>query len=205
VKEEIIVKTSPARPGALDLDLSQLEKMVAGCAKCGLHKTRTRTVFGNGSPSARIVFIGEAPGRDEDLQGVPFVGRAGKLLDKMIAAIGFAREEVYIANILKCRPPGNRDPKEDEVIACEKYLARQIELIDPVIICALGRVAGQNLLGENAPLRVLREGEYSYNGIRVVVTYHPAALLRNPGWKKGAWKDLQLLKSLHDEFTGSGG
>lgn len=204
-REEIIVKTSPAKPGALDVDLAQLEKMVAGCTKCALHETRTNTVFGAGSHSAKIVFIGEAPGRDEDLQGVPFVGRAGKLLDKMIAAIGFTREEVFIANILKCRPPKNRDPKEDEVIACEKYLARQIELIDPVIICALGRVAGQNLLGENAPLRVLRQGEHFYNGIRVIVTYHPAALLRNPNWKKGAWEDLQLLKALHDEFTGSGG
>ena len=204
-KDEIIVKTSPAKPGALDVDLAQLGEMVASCTKCGLHKTRTNTVFGDGSPSANIVFIGEAPGRDEDLQGVPFVGRAGKLLDKMIAAIGFAREEVYIANILKCRPPKNRDPEKDEVISCEKYLARQIELIDPVIICALGRVAGQNLLGEKAPLRVLREGEHHYNGIRVIVTYHPAALLRNPNWKKGAWEDLQLLKKLHDEYTGSGG
>lgn len=202
VKDEIIVKTSPAKPGSLDADLPQLGEMVAGCTKCGLHKTRTNTVFGDGSPSANIVFIGEAPGRDEDLQGVPFVGRAGKLLDKMITAIGFAREEVYIANILKCRPPNNRDPEKDEVTACEKYLARQIELIDPVIICALGRVAGQKLLGEKAPLRVLREGEHHYNGIRLIVTYHPAALLRNPNWKKGAWEDLQLLKKLHDEFTG---
>jgi uracil-DNA glycosylase family 4 len=204
-KDEIIVKTSPAKPGALDVDLAQLGEMVAGCTKCGLHKTRTKTVFGDGNPSANIVFIGEAPGRDEDLQGVPFVGRAGKLLDKMIAAIGFSRDEVYIANILKCRPPNNRDPEKNEVTACEKYLARQIELIDPVIICALGRVAGQNLLGEKAPLRVLREGEHHYNGKRVIVTYHPAALLRNPNWKKGAWEDLQLLKKLHDEFTGSGG
>ncbi len=204
-KEEIIVKTSPAVPDVLDAGLDDLEKMVAGCTKCALHETRTKTVFGAGSPSADLVFIGEAPGRDEDLQGVPFVGRAGKLLDKMIAAIGFSREEVFIANILKCRPPNNRDPKEDEVAACGKYLARQIELLDPVIICALGRVAGQNLLGKNEPLRVLRQGEHHYNGIRVIVTYHPAALLRNPNWKKGAWEDLQLLKALHDEFKGSGG
>ena len=186
----------------LDVDLAALEKMVISCTKCGLHETRTNAVFGDGSPSARLVFIGEAPGRDEDLQGVPFVGRAGKLLDKMIAAIDFSRENVYIANILKCRPPGNRDPKEDEITACEKYLAKQLELIDPVLICALGRVAGQNLLGTRAPLRVLREGIHHYNGIRVIVTYHPAALLRNPNWKKGAWEDLQMLKALHDEFTG---
>jgi DNA polymerase len=188
----------------LDVGLAELEKMVAGCTKCGLHETRTNAVFGDGSPSARLVFIGEAPGRDEDLQGVPFVGRAGKLLDKMIAAIDFSRENVYIANILKCRPPGNRNPKEDEITSCEKYLARQIELIDPVLICALGRVAGQNLLGARAPLHVLRKGIHHYNGIRVVVTYHPAALLRNPNWKKGAWEDLQMLRELHDELTGAG-
>ena len=228
--DEIIVRTSPAKPpregftrdtrpssgkglfdtaangpDILDVDLAGLEKMVAGCTKCGLHETRTNTVFGDGSPSARLVFIGEAPGRDEDMQGIPFVGRAGKLLDRMIAAIGFTREEIFIANILKCRPPNNRDPKEDEVTACGKYLARQIELIDPVVICALGRVAGQNLLGTRAPLRVLREGIHHYNGIRVVVTYHPAALLRNPNWKKAAWEDLQMLKALHDELAGAGG
>ncbi len=225
---EIIVKTSPAKPSGegftrdtrpstgkglfaaaengpdvLDVDLAGLEKMVAGCTKCRLHETRTNTVFGDGNRSARLVFIGEAPGRDEDMQGLPFVGRAGKLLDRMIAAMGFSREDVYIANILKCRPPGNRNPKEDEVTACEKYLVRQIELIDPVLICALGRVAGQNLLGTRATLRVLREGIHHYNGIRVVVTYHPAALLRNPNWKKDAWDDLQMLKALHDEFTGA--
>ena len=203
VVEEIIVKTSAGKgPDILDADLMELEKMVAGCTRCGLHETRTRTVFGGGSPSAKLVFIGEAPGRDEDLQGVPFVGRAGKLLDRMIAAIGFSRENVYIANILKCRPPGNRDPKEDEVTACKKYLARQIELIDPVIICALGRVAGQNLLGMSASLRIMREGIHHYNGVRVVVTYHPAALLRNPNWKRAAWEDLQMVRALHDEFTG---
>jgi DNA polymerase len=185
----------------LDVDLARLEEIVAGCTKCGLHETRTNTVFGDGDRSAGIVFVGEAPGRDEDMQGVPFVGRAGKLLDKMIAAIGFAREEVYIANILKCRPPNNRDPKEDEVTACESYLARQIELIDPVVICALGRVAGQNLLGTRAPLRALREGAHYYNGIRVVVTYHPAALLRNPNWKRAAWEDLQKLKALQVELA----
>jgi DNA polymerase len=188
-------------PGIGDLDLAGLERMVAGCTACGLHETRNNTVFGDGSTKADLVFVGEAPGRDEDLQGLPFVGRAGKLLDRMIEAIGFRREDVFIANILKCRPPNNRDPKEDEVTACEKYLARQIELLDPVLICALGRIAGQNLLGTRAPLRVLREGVHHYNGIRVVVTYHPAALLRNPNWKKGAWEDLQMLMALHDEFA----
>ena len=201
--QEIVIPESAAQSDAA-AGLKAIADEVAKCCQCELEKTRINVVPGEGDPNARIVFVGEAPGRDEDLQGVPFVGRAGKLLDKMIAAIGFAREKVYIANILKCRPPNNRDPEKDEVISCEKYLARQIELIDPVIICALGRVAGQNLLGEKAPLRVLREGEHHYNGIRVIVTYHPAALLRNPNWKKGAWEDLQLLKKLHDEYTGSG-
>jgi len=202
--DETIVRTSPGKGTDIpDATLAELESIVAGCTRCGLHKTRTRTVFGDGSPSARIVFIGEAPGRDEDLQGLPFVGRAGKLLDKMIEAIGFSRDTVYIANILKCRPPNNRDPKGDEVTACGDFLARQIELIDPVIICALGRVAGQNLLGKEVPLRVLRAGEHYYRGIRVIVTYHPAALLRNPAWKKGAWEDLQALKALHDDLTGA--
>jgi DNA polymerase len=123
----------------------------------------------------------------------------------MIEAIGFSREEVYICNILKCRPPNNRDPKEEESAACEKYLARQLELVDPVIICALGRVAGQNLLGTRAPLKALRQGVHHYNGIRVIVTYHPAALLRNPHWKKPAWEDLKTLKKLHGELTGSAG
>jgi len=141
VKEEIILKTSPAEPGSLDVGLAELEKMVAGCTKCALHETRTNTVFGAGSPVSNLVFIGEAPGRDEDRQGVPFVGRAGKLLDKMIAAIGFAREDIYIANILKCRPPNNRDPKEAEVAACKKYLARQIELLDHHLRPGKGRRA----------------------------------------------------------------
>jgi len=203
-EEETVVMTSPVTGTDVSCaGLSELESIVAGCTRCALAGTRTRTVFGDGDPSARVVFVGEAPGRDEDLQGLPFVGRAGKLLDKMIEAIGFSRGTVYIANILKCRPPGNRDPGPDEVAACGDYLARQIELIDPVIICALGRVAGQNLLGKDVPLRVLREGVHHYNGIRVIVTYHPAALLRNPAWKKGAWADLQALKALHDEFTGA--
>jgi uracil-DNA glycosylase family 4 len=203
-RDETVVRTSPVKGTDVhDAGLSELERMVSECTRCVLHETRNRTVFGDGDPSARIVFIGEAPGRDEDLQGLPFVGRAGKLLDRMIEAIGFSRSNVYIANILTCRPPGNRDPREDEVAACGDYLARQIELIDPVIICALGRVAGQNLLGKDAPLRVLRTGEHHYNGIRVIVTYHPAALLRNPAWKKGAWEDLQKLRALYDDFTGA--
>jgi uracil-DNA glycosylase family 4 len=203
-EEKIMIRRSPAEEkqkqdafGGPDLD--SLERAVSGCRRCELHMTRNNTVFGTGNRSAPIVFVGEAPGRDEDLQGIPFVGRAGKLLDKILEAIGFGRDDVYIANILKCRPPGNRDPKEEEVEACERYLAAQLKLIDPVLICALGRVAAQNLLKTKASLKVLRESEHYYNGIRVVATYHPAALLRNPAYKRPTWEDMKLLRRLHDE------
>lgn len=192
-----------AAPDVGGLDLEALRLTVSGCRRCGLGATRTNTVFADGSPQARIVFVGEAPGRDEDLRGLPFVGRAGQLLDRILDSIGFSRREVYITNILKCRPPGNRDPNEEEVAACEGYLARQIEIISPVLICALGRVAGQNLLGTHAPLRILRGGGHRFNGIRVFVTYHPAALLRNPNLKRDAWEDMQALKKLYDELTGA--
>ncbi len=182
-----------------NMSLKELEKAVEGCTKCALASTRNRTVFGDGDPSAGIVFIGEAPGRDEDLQGVPFVGRAGKLLDKILAAIEFSRKDVYIANILKCRPPNNLDPEEKEVNACEAYLKRQLEIIDPVIICALGRVAAQNLLRTKASMKVLREGIHYYNETKVLVTYHPAALLRNPSLKRPAWEDMKLLRRLYDD------
>ncbi|UCF07086.1 MAG: uracil-DNA glycosylase [bacterium] len=183
-------------------DLGSLEKFVSTCTRCPLHEGRTQTVFGSGSPRAGIVFIGEAPGREEDVQGLPFVGRAGKLLTKILASVGMSREEVYITNILKCRPPGNRDPREDEVAACEIYLKRQIELINPALICALGRIAGQNLLKRNAALSVLRQGIHYYNDIKVLVTYHPAALLRNPGLKKPAWEDIQQVRRIYDEAAG---
>ncbi len=181
------------------LDLAGLEKLVSNCRNCALCDGRTNTVFGSGDPASRIVFVGEAPGKEEDLQGVPFVGRAGKLLTKILASIGFSREDVYITNILKCRPPGNRDPQSDEVAACEGYLARQIELINPSMICALGRVAGQNLLKTTASLRSMRDGVHYYNDIKTFVTYHPAALLRNPGFKRAAWEDMKALRKIYDE------
>lgn len=183
-------------------DLPALDAIVSSCTRCPLHEGRTKAVFGSGPPTARLVFIGEAPGRDEDLQGLPFVGRAGKLLTKILASVGLGRDEVYITNILKCRPPGNRDPKEDEVTACEPYLRRQIELLNPILICALGRVAGQNLLGRNASLSVLRQNIHYYNDTKVLVTYHPAALLRNPRLKKSAWEDIQAIRKLYDEALG---
>lgn len=214
--DEIMLRTSPEEESSgqaedpvvtkkkriSSMDMDELSEAVSCCRRCTLSESRTKTVFGGGNPKARIVFVGEAPGRDEDLQGVPFVGRAGKLLDKMLAAVGFSREDVYIANILKCRPPNNRDPLEEEVVECEHYLERQIELIDPLVICALGRVAAQNLLKTKASLKVMREGTHYYNDTRLIITYHPAALLRNPNWKRPAWEDLKLLRRMYDEETG---
>jgi DNA polymerase len=146
------------------------------------------------------MFIGEAPGRDEDLQGEPFVGRAGKLLDKILAAIGFKREEVYIANILKCRPPNNRDPQPDEMKTCMPHLLEQIYLIKPKVICALGRISAQALLETSTPLGKLRGKWHDFNGTPFLVTYHPAALLRFPGYKKDCWEDVILLRSKYDEL-----
>jgi uracil-DNA glycosylase family 4 len=186
-------------PDLSGLDMTSLEKMVSTCTRCHLSRTRTNTVFGSGARDAGIVFIGEAPGRDEDLQGLPFVGRAGKLLTKILDSVGMSRDEVYITNILKCRPPENRDPQEDEVKACEIYLGRQIELIDPVLICALGRIAGQNLLKCNTPLATLRQNVHFYNDTKVIVAYHPAALLRNPNLKRAAWEDIKMIRRMYDE------
>lgn len=166
---------------------------VASCERCALAQTRTRTVFGVGNPRARLMFVGEAPGHDEDVQGEPFVGKAGQLLDKIIAAMGLRREDVYIANVLKCRPPGNRDPQPQEVASCTPYLERQIDQIQPEIIVALGRPASNYLLGSTESLGRLRGGDHSYRGIRVVATYHPAYLLRNPAEKKKVWHDLQAV------------
>ncbi len=181
------------------LDLEALGERVSRCTLCPLCESRNRTVFGSGDPKAKIVFIGEAPGREEDLRGEPFVGRAGQLLTKILASVGFTREEVYITNILKCRPPENRDPNEKEVRACKPYLKRQIELLEPVLICALGRVAGQNLLERNASLSVMRQHIHYYEDVPTVVTYHPAALLRNPNLKRAAWEDIQETRRIYDE------
>lgn len=173
--------------------LAALGEDVAKCTACALHETRTNPVFGSGDPDARLMFVGEAPGADEDKQGLPFVGRSGKLLTKMIEAMGFKREEVYIANVLKSRPPGNRDPKPDEVQACEPYLKRQIEIIKPLLICALGAHAAHTLLKTDTPIGKLRGRFYDYNSVPLLATYHPAFLMRSPSYKKEAWKDLQLL------------
>jgi uracil-DNA glycosylase family 4 len=176
------------------LDWETLQRTVAACTQCALHKTRKQTVFGVGNPQARWLFIGEAPGADEDAQGEPFVGRAGQLLNAMLFAMGLKREEVYIANILKCRPPGNRDPQPNEVECCEPYLLRQIALIQPRLIVALGRHAAHSLLKTETPLARLRGQRLSYHGTPLIVTYHPAYLLRSPGEKRKVWDDLCLAK-----------
>jgi len=188
---------SPTSGVAAGLDWDALEARVRACTACALAETRTQTVFGVGDRRARWMFVGEAPGAEEDRQGLPFVGRAGQLLTAMVRALGLARDQVYIANILKCRPPGNRDPRPEEVTCCEGYLARQIELIGPGIIVALGRIAAQNLLKIEAPLKALRGRRHVCGAAAtpVVVTYHPAYLLRNPVDKRRAWEDLQLARA----------
>ncbi len=183
------------------LDWEALQRKVAGCRLCQLHEGRTQTVFGVGDVNADWMLIGEAPGAEEDRRGEPFVGRAGKLLDSMLRTVGLAREKVFIANILKCRPPNNRDPRPEEVLACENYLAQQINTIKPRLILALGRVAAQNLLKTETPIGKMRGKRYHYGdlSVPVVVTYHPAYLLRSPREKKKSWQDLQLAMTVYKE------
>jgi DNA polymerase len=173
-------------------ELARMREQVAACTRCALHRSRTRTVFGVGDPRARLLVVGEAPGADEDAQGEPFVGRAGRLLDAMLLGIGLRREQVYIANILKCRPPGNRDPRPEEVASCSGYLDRQIASVAPELILAVGRIAAQNLLGVSTPIARLRGHEHQHpaTATPVLVTYHPAYLLRSPLEKRRAWQDL---------------
>ncbi|HNZ39132.1 MAG TPA: uracil-DNA glycosylase [Candidatus Latescibacteria bacterium] len=174
--------------------LEEFRASISECHKCPLGATRTHFVFGSGNPDADLMFVGEAPGEEEDLQGQPFVGRAGQLLTKMIEAMKLRREDVYIANVLKCRPPNNRTPLPSEMEQCKPYLDRQIALIRPKIICALGRVAAQALLNTGEGLNRLRGKFHDYRGVKVLVTYHPAALLRNPQWKPLSWDDLQKIR-----------
>jgi DNA polymerase len=182
--------------------LEDFYKRIKSCEKCKLSKSRTKFVFGTGNPKANLMCVGEAPGFDEDRQGEPFVGAAGQLLSRILAAIGFQREEVYIANIVKCRPPSNRDPEPEEIAQCLPYLKRQIAMIQPKVILALGRVAGQTLLNTLVPLGKLRGSVHQIDDIKVVVTYHPAALLRNPQWKRSAWQDVQMLRKVYDQTVG---
>lgn len=185
-------------PDCTRLSWLQLESAVASCQLCDLHKTRTQTVFGSGNQQARCMIIGEAPGAEEDRQGLPFVGKSGKLLTNMLAAIQIAREDIYIANILKCRPPNNRDPKPEEAALCRAYLERQIALIQPALIMVVGRIAAHNLLQTNTPLGRLRGAVHTLpnSSVPVIVTYHPAYLLRQPAEKRRAWQDLQLARDV---------
>ena len=176
----------------------KLEKKVSNCKDCELHKTRTQTVFGCGNEQSDWLFIGEAPGKDEDHKGEPFVGRAGRLLNEVIFSLGLKREEVYIANILKCRPPNNRDPSQDEIQSCTTYLQQQIKMISPKIIIAVGRVAAQHLLNTDLTMAKLRGTVHSYGSesIPLITIYHPAYLLRSPSQKYKVWSDLQVVKTL---------
>jgi len=171
------------------------------CRKCGLYAGRRQVVFGEGNPDAGVMFIGEAPGAEEDRQGVPFVGASGQLLSRMIEKIQLRREDVYIANVIKCRPPENRDPEPEEIACCEPYLKRQIEIVAPTVICTLGRFAAQTLLNTTEPMGRLRGRVFAYEGIKMVATYHPAALLYNPKWRYPAWEDLKLLRKEYDGLT----
>ncbi|HKF50004.1 MAG TPA: uracil-DNA glycosylase [Terracidiphilus sp.] len=207
-KLSIAVSHAPAveesfadKAGALKI----IREDIGDCTRCALHKGRNKLVFGDGSADARLLFVGEGPGADEDAQGLPFVGRAGQLLNNMIGAMGLKREEVYIANVVKCRPPGNRVPEPDEANTCSPFLFRQIDVIRPEVIVALGATAATYLLGQRQPLAGLRGRVHSFRGSKLIVTYHPAFLLRDPRQKKEAWADLQIaMKELGLKKQGSG-
>lgn len=176
--------------------LDAVREVALGCPRCALAKTRKHVVFGEGRQDADVMVVGEAPGQDEDRTGRPFVGRAGKLLDLLLLSSGFQREDVYICNVLKCRPPQNRNPQPDEVDACSPYLLRQVELVKPRVILAFGTFAAQTLLGTDVTIGKLRGKAHRYQGIPLVPTYHPAACLRHPAWSRSVWEDLQRARDL---------
>lgn len=176
--------------------LQVVREELGDCHRCPLHRTRTHLVFGEGSPHAALAFVGEAPGADEDAQGRPFVGKAGQLLNRIIEAMGMTRHDVYICNILKCRPPANRNPRPDEIMSCEPFLVKQLESLKPKAICALGTFAAQALLKTEIPITRLRGRFHAYQGIPLMPTYHPAYLLRNPGAKKQVWEDVQMIMKI---------
>ena len=180
--------------------LVALRTHIGDCARCKLHTLgRTQVVFGSGNPEAGLMFVGEAPGADEDIQGVPFIGRAGQLLTKIIEAIELKREDVYIANVIKCRPPENRNPEPDEIETCEPFLFQQIDIIKPKVIVALGKFGAQTLLKTIEPISKLRGRIFDYRGFKLIPTFHPAYLLRNPSSKREVWEDMKLVKKLLSE------
>ena len=212
IEEKVVaVEKSHSKPADVDFSkielpnldgyktLGELKNGISNCQNCVLGATRKNFVFGEGDPNADIMIIGEAPGADEDEQGMPFVGRAGKLLTDILKAINFERNEVYIANICKCRPPANRKPSTVEVFYCEAYLKKQIELIQPKFILALGLTAAEALFKKPFKMAESRGKLFDYHGIQTLITYHPAALLRNPSWKRPVWEDVQLLRQLYDK------
>ncbi|MBL1154908.1 MAG: uracil-DNA glycosylase [Ignavibacteriae bacterium] len=180
--------------------LDELNNLIKNCTKCVLHKNRNNFVFGSGNPDAEVMVIGEGPGAEEDKKGLPFVGRAGQLLTDILKAIKFDRDEVYIANIVKCRPPENRTPLPEEMETCIPYLKKQIALIQPKMILCLGLTAAKGLLRKKESLTALRGKFFDYEGIKVMVTFHPAALLRNPNWKRDCWEDVKKFRKLYDEI-----
>jgi len=180
-------------------NLEDLDKLICNCTKCDLHKGRNKFVFGVGNPKADVLLIGEGPGAEEDKQGEPFVGRAGKLLNDILKAINFTREEVYIANVVKCRPPGNRTPLPEDMELCMPYLIKQIELIKPKLILCLGLVAAGALLKKKDSLGKMRGKIFEFNNVKVMVTYHPAALLRNPNFKRDCWEDVKAFRKLYED------
>jgi uracil-DNA glycosylase len=192
-KIEILGAWGKGPPVLKNETLAEIQKDLGGCRRCGLHENRQHIVFGDGSYKARLVFVGEGPGADEDRLGKPFVGAAGQLLTRIIEAMGLTREQVYICNIVKCRPPGNRNPFPAEISACAPFLARQLQAIGPEYICALGKFAAQFLLKTEAPISTLRGRFFDYRGIKVMPTYHPAYLLRNPEKKRDVWEDVQKI------------
>ena len=194
-------RPAPPEPVAVRLNetLESIREDLGDCTRCRLCEGRTHIVYGVGNPKAELMFVGEGPGFEEDRQGEPFVGPAGQLLTKIIGAIDRSRDDVYIANVVKCRPPRNRDPEPDEVEACRPFLDRQIDAVKPVVICALGRVAAQNLLRTDDGITRIRGQRFDYRGATLIPTYHPAYLLRNPEKKRDCWEDMKLIRRLLDE------
>lgn len=192
----------PVEIGKLD-SLAAIAEATRGCTRCPLYQTAKHAVPGEGSPDADLMVVGEAPGANEDETGRPFIGAAGQLLTKILAAVNLGRDDVFIANVIKHRPPGNRNPKPDEVLACSPYLVRQIELVRPKVILALGTFAAQTLLDTKLAIGKLRGAVHEYHGVPLIVTYHPAALLRNPAWKRPTWEDVQLARRVLDRASGA--
>ena len=190
-----MVETTPQPQPACASDLSLIREDIGDCQRCKLARTRTNIVFGSGNPNAELVFVGEAPGFDEDKQGLPFVGRAGQLLTKIIESIDLKRDDVYICNILKCRPPENRNPEPDEVMACSGFMKRQLAAIRPKIVCCLGTFAAQTVLQTASPISRLRGTFHDIDGMRVIATFHPAYLLRSPDKKRDVWEDMKQIRA----------